>query len=400
MNIHLPLSIALCLSVFTSSLVAETLPYTFNAGDAAKASEVNANFQFFLDEARQRSAGDGNATHTVNCDENSAALKNAVEAGYPRIQVIGAECVGGFAPSSVLTISSADSSMVTIRVPATEQIRFFGGPVTFFDVNVISEKTNGNSPIKSQGANFYWIRGKLDASESDFVGYESFGGGYTYLQGVEVACNGANYAIAQNSGVLYLTDVTIVDGAGQGCRDRALRVRANGSLYFNGDVNIDVIQHSYELVYVQGGSLFNVNGVNNVIRGIGDAIRLDHGSQMLVYGTLRVKGDIQIVNNSMAQWFPQSDSYDGVIFENNSADLGIVKVTKNSTLNVYSQLIENINLDVLLSSVVELNNVTLDIPTINARRGSFVLLQNVYEPSGESVKTPDSSSAIFSGGFL
>ena len=75
-------------------LLAEILPHIFNAGDPAKASEVNANFNFLLEEIEKQKIGANTGfSHSVDCDLNSSALSEAVEAGYPRIEVSGAECV-------------------------------------------------------------------------------------------------------------------------------------------------------------------------------------------------------------------------------------------------------------------------------------------------------------------
>jgi len=362
-------------------LLAEILPHIFNAGDPAKASEVNANFNFLLEEIEKQKIGANiGFSHSVDCDLNSSALSEAVEAGYPRIEVSGAECVGGFDTAGNTRIVSANDRMVSIRVPGTERIRFFGGTVVFYDVNIISDKTDRQPAITNNGATFYWIGGQLDGNES-WTAYSNRASSFTNFIGVQVVCNGADVALSNRTGAMSLSDVTIIDGAGLGCQYSAIQVEQNGDLAFEGNVNIELIKPSSNLVSIFGASSFKVNNDGNTIRANSaneGALKIQKNSHMNVTGSLTIKGGIRIRYNSSADWGYSSEG-NGVVIETDIDGVRLLDVNYSATLNVAGQNFEKLDLNVGYNSFVQFSDVTLNNSDMIVKLGSHVIFENVTE---------------------
>ena len=132
-SIHLSVAFIL-LGLLASSALAQSLPHTFSANTAAKASEVNANFTYLLERFGTRKT-------TVNCysgESITTARKNYNHIVVSGIYIENLSLDAQTLPHRLVILEGTSSSSDGIKASDTSKAVFeiFNGSITFKATNL------------------------------------------------------------------------------------------------------------------------------------------------------------------------------------------------------------------------------------------------------------------------
>jgi hypothetical protein len=328
----------LCLGFIPVSAMGQSLPNTFTANTAAKASEVNENFEYLLERFG------GIRETTVNCGTSGtgSGINSAIQNGYNSIVINGIckeniiyDARNTFSPR-VLRLRGANNDYSIDKIVDNSSYEktvlkaWYTGMILMVDNLTIS---GGDRGIASWSNNTIVLRNiKVD-------GYKNHGltiGGSSVLHGENIIVDGS-YSGASSSetgfalerdGVAYLENLTITNN-----QDTGLEL-------FNAQIELlgtNVFQGNGIAINVELGSLIKTSGTTSISNSSDYGVNIEQGGIADLNGlTLNVsKVGIGAKNNSTVKITDSSltSSSERVIYSRGGVALDIdnTTITGNSS---------------------------------------------------------------------
>ena len=283
----------LCLGLVPSSAMGQSMPYTFSANTAAKASEVNENFAYLLERFG------GIRETTVNCGTSGtgSGINSAIQNGYNSIVINGIckeniKLNGREGNTRLLKLRGANNNASQDKIidnsSYTEHVLelSFGGMLVTIDNLTISGGDRGittwaninlrifNSKVegyKNRGINLgggavfdaenLTIDGSYSGATTDEVGFQIWGKSVAWFENLTIT-NNQKYGLTTWNSVIDVNGNITLTGNG-----RAINV--GGGATFSSDANITISGSTDRAISVNQGFLTIWDGTTSITNTTG-----------------------------------------------------------------------------------------------------------------------------------
>ena len=338
----------------------QSLPHTFSANTAAKASEVNENFEYLLERFG------GIRETTVNCGTSGtgSGINSAIQNGYNSIVINGIckeniiyDARNTFSPR-VLRLRGANNDYSIDKIVDNSSYEktvlkaWYTGMILMVDNLTIS---GGDRGIASWSNNTIVLRNiKVD-------GYKSYGltiGGSSVLDGKNMIVDGS-YSSASSSerglvlgrdGIAYLENLTITNNQKTGLELFNAQIELLGTNVFTGNG---------KGIYVGTGSFLKTSGTTSISNSSDYGIKVDQG--MINSST----GSITITNTTSGKAF---NAWLSNIFISDLTATGDGSTEESLVvINQSSSIFENLNINNSGNDGIESDQSVINIDNLTAK---------------------------------
>ena len=350
----------LCLGLVPILAMGQSLPHTFSANTAAKASEVNANFTYLLERFG------GIRETTVNCGTSGtgSGINTAIQNGYNSIVINGIckeniiyDARNTFSPR-VLRLRGANNDYSIDKIVDNSSYEktvlkaWYTGMILMVDNLTIS---GGDRGIAS------WSNNTIVLRNIKVEGYKNYGltiGGSSVLDGKNLIVDGS-YSSASSSerglvlgrdGIAYLENLTITNNQKTGLELFNAQIELLGTNVFTGNG---------KGIYVGTGSFLKTSGTTSISNSSDYGIKVDQG--MINSST----GSITITNTTSGKAFNAWLS--NIVISNLTATGDGSTEESLVVINQSSSIFENLNISNSGNDGIESDQSVIHVDKLTAK---------------------------------